>query len=343
MHPAAEGLFYALENSFAGTLAGKKKRVGFLRAELHPRLPATLAGHKLYCGQSFKPDYDKLTAAGFEVSADLKPRTPLDVVVYLPTRSREENRYMVAKGLSMLKAGGVFITAQHNSLGAKHLEKDLTALVPDASTVSKKHCRIMAATAPGEPDPMQVSLYMACGNPEQVAGTNLKALPGLFSWKKPDAGSQMLVDMIEPEDLAGIGADFGAGWGFLTQRALKMSPRIREMHLFEAERRALDIAALNLKKTKAKIFTHWSDVPRADISPQFDFILCNPPQHDISKTDTGLVSRFIEQAAAALRPEGVLWLVSNQHIPAERLLGDFFPEAEEKNHDKQYRVFRAVK
>lgn len=346
MHPAADGLFNALQTAFAPALEGRKKRVGFLRAELHPELLNTLGRHTLRCAQSFKPDYNQLESAGFDVTPLLKPRSPMDVIIYLPTRNREENKYMIAKGLSFLKPGGVFITAQHNTLGAKHLEKDLTAIAPDVTTYSKKHSRMMMAQKPEQTDSMLEEMYLAYGNPEVVAGTKMQALPGLFSWKKPDTGSQMLVDVIDQADLAGHGADFGSGWGFLTARALKMSTRIREVHLFEAEKLALDISAKNLelklKGSKAKIHTHWADVPNHTFERKFDFILCNPPQHTVSSTQTPLVTRFMEKAAECLKPGGCLWLVTNHHIPAEKQLGRLFSEVEELNRDKQYKVFRAA-
>lgn len=345
MHPAADGLFTALQTAFAPVLEGRKKRIGFMRAELHPKLASTFGKHTLRCAQSFKPDYDLLAQAGLEPSPVLKPRSPMDVIIYLATRNREENKYMMAKGLSMLKPGGVFITAQHNTLGAKHLEKDLSAIAPEVSTHSKKHSRIMMAAKPAETESMLEEMYLAYGNPEKVAGTKLLALPGLFSWKKPDTGSQMLVDMIDPADLAGRGADFGAGWGFLSQRALKMSPRVQEMHLYEAEKLALDISAQNMaltkKAQKAKIHAHWADVPNHEIEHKFDFVLCNPPQHNVSSTQAPLAINFIKKAASCLKPNGSLWLVTNHHIPAEKHLNKLFSEVEECNRDKQYKVFRA--
>ena len=352
MHPAADGLFYGLENDFSSYLKGSKKRIGFMRAELHPNLKTILGKKTLYLSQSFKPDFDKLVAAGFKPSPTFKTKSPVDVMIYLPTRNREENKFMLAKSIEGLKEGGVLITAQHNTLGASHLEKDLKALVPNLTTISKKHCRVMAAVKSQAPDDLQLSLYQACGNPEHIQNTSMCASPGVFSWKKPDTGSLMLMDMIEQEDLAGRGADFGAGWGFLSQRALKMSTRIREINLYEAELRALNCAEQNIKsflkklsvkKTIPKVNFHWLDVIHEDFEPQFDFILCNPPQHNLNQTDQSLALRFMEKCAHALKPEGVLWLVTNHHIPAERILTKLFQDVEEKNNDRQFKVFRAIK
>ena len=364
MHPAIDGLMYALQDTFQDTFSaslkdGQKnigpkrigqKNIGFLRAELAPCFMDVLGSHTLYCHQSFKPEYDKLANAGLSVTPTLPETQPLDVVIYLPTRNREENKFMLAKATEWLKEGGVFISAQHNTMGAKQFEKDVRKLLPDVISTSKKHCRLLHAPKTRQPDSKEYNRYLALGMPSPVENTTMHTLPGLFSGKKIDAGSQMLVDVIEQEDLAGRGADFGAGWGFLSQRALKISPRIQEMHLFEAEHQALTCAEANIsnfihhtKHKSAKIFYHWSDISTTSLDPQFDFILCNPPQHNVSNADPTLVSQFIEQCARALKPGGCLWLVTNAHMPAKRMLTSCFAEVELKIRDHQYMVFRAVK
>ena len=343
MHPALDSLFLALEAPFSHILDDGGKRICFLRAELHPAMAEVFAEHTLTCEQPFKPDYNLLARAGLDAHAQLEGAEKVDCVLYLATRNREENSYNLARAISMLKPGGKLVAAQHNKLGAGQLEKDMKALVGNIEVFSKKHARVLLAEKGDNINTDTLNTYLAHGKPFKVQGTGLHTKAGLFSWKKVDHGSQMLVDIIDQEDLHGIGADFGAGWGFLAQRALKMGPRIAELHLFEADKNALDMCMHNLSSTKTKLVPHWADLAHDPIEDQFDFIITNPPQHDITNQSTALPLQLTDRAAKCLKPGGVMWLVTNRQVPVERVLEQHFSKVVDLAEDKHYKIFRVVK
>lgn len=343
MHPALDSLFLALEAPFSHTLDAASQKICCLRAELHPSIPELFEHHTLICEQPFKPDYNLLKRAGLNASPNLENPTNVDVVLYLATRCREENNYNLGRAMSMLKQGGKLIAAQHNTLGAGQLEKDLKALCGDVQVYSKKHARVLLAEKDKTLNKDCLRTYLESGKPFNVPQTPLYTKPGMFSWKKVDIGSQMLADVVEQEDLHGIGADFGAGWGFLAHRILKLSPRIDELHLFEADKNALDMSVQNLKSIKTKLVPHWADLLTDPVETQFDFILSNPPQHTTTVQSTSLPLLMTDIAAKHLKKGGVMWLVTNRQVPVEKVLEKHFSKVVDLAEDKHYKIFRVVK
>lgn len=343
MHPALDSLFLALQAPFNNILEGANLKVCYLRAELHPAMAELFGNHKILCEQPFKPDYNLLEKAGLDATPHIETAPEADVVLYLATRNREENNYNLARAFSMLKPGGKLVAAQHNTLGAGQLEKDLKALCGEVQVFSKKHARVLLAEKGDHLNKDCLRSYMAFGKPYNVPQTPLYTKPGLFSWKQVDLGSQMLADIIEQEDLHGVGADFGSGWGFLAYRALKLSPRISELHLFEADKNALDMSVQNLSSVKTKLVPHWADLVADPITEQFDFILTNPPQHTTTTQSTQLPLQMTDIAAKHLKPGGVMWLVTNRQVPVEKVLSQHFSKVVDLAEDKHYKIFRVVK
>ena len=343
MHPAIDSLFLALEAPFSHILDDDAKQVCFLRAELHPSMAEVLADHTVICEQPFKPDFNLLERAGLDAVPAIENAPKADVVLYLATRNREENSYNLARAMGMLKPGGKLVAAQHNKLGAGQLEKDLKALAGSVEVFSKKHSRVLLVEKHDNINSEVLNDYLTSGKPHKVQQTPLYTKPGLFSWKQVDLGSQMLADVIEQEDLHGVGADFGAGWGFLAHRALKLSPRITELHLYEADKNALDMCMHNLSSIKTKLVPHWADLVQDPIEGQFDFIITNPPQHTITTQSTALPLQMTDIAAKHLKPGGVMWLVTNRQVPVERILEKHFRKVVDLAEDKHYKIFRVVK
>lgn len=300
-------------------------RIAFMRAQFHPAL-LRFKHDDFTCHQTFKPDYDKLADAELTVTADTL-NGEYDMIIYLATRQQAENRANLVRGLSHLADEGVFITVQANDLGAKSLEKDLKALAPVVEVFSKNHCRAMWTYKTPSFDQDLMAKWLAVDAPQIVNGSTLFARPGMFSWQKVDRGSAVLLQCL-PSDLRGNGADFGAGWGYLSHHLLHQDSGIESLAVVEAEKLALDLAESNLKPLASKATIHlvWADLARDTPVSNLDFIIMNPPQHSVNDDDVDLTPAFIRHAHKALKNGGRLYMVASTHLPVEAVLRAHFGE-----------------
>ncbi len=303
-----------------------------------------LRGYELLCEQSFAPDRDALQKAGFKVEAETA-EDGFDAVLVLPGRQRQEARALLTRAVSKAKAGGLVIACAPNTEGAKTMEQDFSALAGSADKLSKNKCRVVWETV--DPDRLNTDLlndWAELDAPRKVLDGTYVSRPGVFAWDRIDPASKLLVDHL-PENLSGRGADLGAGFGYLTRSVFEKAPKVAGMDLYEAEKRALDLAEENLSPFKGKkaMTGIWSDVTKGIEGP-YDFLVSNPPFHQASKADrTDVGQGFIRAAAQGLRSGGIFYLVANRHLPYERTLGDVFDRVEMLADEGGYKVIKAVK
>lgn len=296
----------------------------------------------LRCVQGFKPLFDALQRAGFETTPTLDAEASASCVLLLPPRQRDATRAAMARALRACKPGGVAVMAVPNNEGAKSAEGDAKRLVPLAGNLSKYHCRVFWLR-PDDTNIDQTLLaeWLTLDAPRLLPEGWVSA-PGVFAWDRIDAASRLLAERL-PTDLRGDVADFGAGWGYLAREALAKSPGITGLHLFEADTHALDCARSNLADAPVPVEYHWHDVT-AGVPGQFDAIISNPPFHAHDRTDRPeLGQRFIQSAAAALKPGARLWLVANRHLPYETTLANGFAAVRVHAQRNGYKVIEAVR
>ena len=301
---------------------------------------------QLVCEQSYKPFADELERGGLQVIADasaMEARYPL--VLVLPPRQREEARALFARALSLCAPGGVVVASITNNEGAKSGEADLKQLAGLGGSLTKNHCRVFWSKPLGDAhDVALLSEWNGLDAPRQILDGRFRSRPGVFAWDRIDPASALLAEHL-PADLAGKGADLGAGYGYLSAEVLARSDKVVAVDLYEAEARALDLARHNLAghEASATLAYRWHDVTTG-VPEQYDFIVSNPPFHTQSRADRPDVGRrFIAVAAEALKPGGRLYLVANRHLPYEAVLNASFGRVRVLGERDGFKVIEAIK
>lgn len=340
--PALDSLFLPFSTL---SLSWPQAPVLFLRAREGAAM-RQFPHEQLVCEQSYKPFADELESGGLQVIADASAsgvRYPL--VLVLPPRQREEARALFARAMALCAPGGVVVASITNNEGAKSGEADFRQLAGLGGSLTKNHCRVFwSKPLDGVHDTALLAQWSKLDAPRPILDGRFTSRPGVFAWDRIDPASALLVEHL-PSDLAGKGADLGAGYGYLSAEILLRSDKVVSLDLYEAEARALDLAKCNLAafEDKAALGYRWHDVTTG-LPEQYDFIVSNPPFHTQSRADRPDVGRrFIAVAAESLKPGGRLFLVANRHLPYEAVLNASFGQVRVVGDGDGFKVIEAVK
>jgi len=340
--PPLETLFLPL---LEGHIAWPSRGALFVRARFGSPLQAR-DWPGLVCQQTFQPDAAALERAGLRVlTHDLDGATErYPLLLLLPPRQRDEARALVARALRAVEPGGRIVACASNNEGARSCEADLERIAGPATTLSKNKCRVFWTSRLGSHDMAVAEQSLQLDAPRPIAAGRFVSRPGVFAWDRVDVASELLATHWPP-DLAGRAADLGAGFGYLGVELLERCAGITALDVFEAERRALDLARRNLAafESRASIRYCWHDVT-AGLPDRYDTIVCNPPFHTHARADRPDVGRrFITAAAEALQPGGRLWLVANRHLAYEAALGAGFERVRIVTQQHGYKIVEAAK
>lgn len=333
MDPALHALIHVLGQNPS---FGAEGRVAFLRARAHEDL-ARRFGRRLQCEQDFKPRADALEREGFRLMKELEGAFSL--VMLLPERQKELTLADMSRASQLAEERGIVLVSLPNDWGAKRFEQHLAAVTGGVQTMSKNKCRVFWAVKTPAWDETTLRAWREGASMRRVIDGRFWSRPGLFSWDRIDPGSRLLTVHLPPE-IAGAVADLGVGWGFLSDFLLRNRPEIDTLDIYDADRQALEAAKKNLGlvPTRARIRQHWHDVTQGLGDARFDWIVMNPPFHEMRQPDPNIGLRFIAAAAQALKPHGRLWLAANRHLPYENLMREAFAESSIIVQQEGYKV-----
>lgn len=295
--------------------------------------------------QTFRADYSALSQKNLKCIES--PIGPYQLVLYLPTQFKEENLANFALALSLLTPDGRIVCAQSNQLGARSTEQRLADLTGGINSFSKNKCRGFWASKSSQLNDSLLKEWMSLLSMQPSADREFSAQPGVFSYRAVDAGSKLLTTLL-PTELSGLGADLGSGTGYLSKHVLLNCPNVTLVHLFEAEKLALDASSINLKQIDPKKYNlHWadvpSDVPSSPLVEQLDWVVMNPPFHTGGKQSISLGEVFINRASQLLKKGGQLFMVANENLPYSQALAQHFEKFKVLQKLNGFIVYYAIK
>ncbi len=272
-----------------------------------------------------KTDYDAFSAAGYHCEVRESARYAMAIVI-LP-RAKDQARDLVARAVAV--ADVVVIDGQKTE-GADSMLKECRKRTTVQGSVSKAHGKLFWFSGGDFSDWLAV--------PSQTAEGQFVTHAGVFSADDIDPASKILAEAL-PKKLGRVVVDLGAGWGYLSARCLA-DEYVRNLHLVEADRVALECAKQNVDDARA-VF-HWADATTWSVPEgRVDVVVMNPPFHTGRKAEPSLGVSFIQNAARILAPSGHLWMVANRHLPYEATLQACFVRVEEVAGDNRFKVLHA--
>ena len=278
----------------------------------------------LHVIQGFRPDHDHF-AARYETAPVAEGDYGAALVV-LP-RAKAEARALIAEAMARVSPGGPVAVDGLKTDGIEPLLKACRKRTAVSDPISKAHGKLFVMRAgEGFEDWLP-------GPPEGP----FRTVPGAFSADGPDRGSLLLAANL-PAKLPPHVVDLGAGWGFLSDAALKREG-VSRIDLVEADWASLEAAKANVDDARARF--HWADAARWRPERASDMIVTNPPFHTSRRADPSLGRAFLEAAAAMLSPRGQLWVVANRHLPYETTLAERFGEVSELAGDASFKILVA--
>ena len=231
------------------------------------------------------------------------------VLTHLP-QQKDYARFILAQSLQSLEDNGTLVAMAANDAGGKTIEKWFKELGLQPTNLSKNKCRIVWAQKQ-DVNQDRLDKYLQAGQQQKIkVGENeFVTQAGIYGWNKIDRGSKLLLENIS-NNLNGVGADFGCGYGFLSQSVLNQYPNIEKLYSIDADYNALQCAKENLNSYNDKVTYQWADIT----SPTFnlknlDFIVMNPPFHQGKNTENSIGKNFITKAHQSLRNKGWIYMV----------------------------------
>lgn len=218
-------------------------------------------------------------------------------------------------------------------MGAKSYAKNLSEYGFEiVQKISKSHCVIFELKKSKGAD-FKKDIWFENGQGYTVCA-------GIYGHDKIDQGSALLAKYFTPHLKSPV-ADFGCGYGYLSDKLLEVHPSA-ELFAYDNDKRAVEACATNLdKRHEGRQFeAQWCDL-RTPPTQRFKTIIMNPPFHEGKAQDVGLGHAFIETAARSLKQNGTLLMVANRHLPYEQILKSCFKRLETLEDAKGFKVIKA--
>lgn len=299
-------------------------------AVMHPAIDANLSAlpkERILIVSPLATICAHFEAQGYRVTAKVSELARFTASVVCLTRARAETKALLA--VAMNQTDGIILIDGQKTDGANSILKALRSRVNVGGSISKSHGKVFWCDGGSD------FKDWAVGPALQKCGFWTAA--GVFSADGVDPASALLIEAL-PDSITGRVADLGAGWGYLSAHILTRAAVV-EVHLVEAHNMALQCARHNVLDHRASF--HWVDAIKWAPSNKMDAVVMNPPFHTGRSVDPTLGRSFITASARLLKPQGMLWMVANRHLPYEKTLMAHFSKVVDLGGNARFKVLRA--
>lgn len=233
----------------------------------------------------------------------------------------------------VLEPGGQLLLAGSNALGIVSAVKRLAGQLDQTGIVvaNRARARVVRFKKDAGAGPEADPVASITARVESIRGETtefvLAMAPGVFSARKLDAGSQMLLGALAryvghkpPSRIV----DLGCGGGVLGIGAALLYPEA-EVLLVDADARAIACARANIERLAlgARCRVAWWDAREAPLDHRFVLAISNPPFHHRGpEVDLGPALALFETLTGWLKPGGRALLVANRTLPYEAPLSE---------------------
>ena len=251
-----------------------------------------------------------------------------DIVLLTIPKERSYARLLLIASFLALKVGGQLLLAGPSRTGAKAVINDAKRLFGNGVILGyRSHQRIARCSKEREftgslPDEFQKPGIAPNSRQsfevETKSGSlTLETCPGIFSWEKPDAGTEMLLDHMAVNP-GSVVWDVGCGYGILGLYAaisgadtVLMSDTNTLATTFAKKN-----SRINNLGDKVRVFTadNLSLPDDEDFISKVDLIISNPAFHQGKRVDKTMVNQIITKAPGYLMPGGRLLIVANRFL-----------------------------
>lgn len=283
--------------------------------------------------QTLKPNFTTLEKKGLMVS--LEPPERCGMAIVQAARSRAKTLGIIARAMAIVEPGATIAVDGARRNGIDGFHKACKSALKGVQSETGGHGRLFWFENPAQIPGECRAWIKAAGKSRNRDG--YMTAPGSFSSDGVDPGSRLLASRLN--GLKGKAADLGAGWGYLSDMALRQNPKISRMDLIEADHDALSLAMENVSDQRARFI--WDDV-QSTPEMEYDTVITNPPFHTDGRPNPKAGMGFMQAARRALKPGGRLLLVANRRLPYEVEIKRLFGNSSAISEEMGYKVILAT-
>ncbi|MFO6422711.1 16S rRNA (guanine(1207)-N(2))-methyltransferase RsmC [Motilimonas sp. KMU-193] len=303
----------AIEDTYPIELADKCESVRVFTS-LYPTYCALKHSDRIDCQFSASYQADDINAAHFDV-----------IILYVP-KAKAEVEYLLANLMPHLKLNGMLYLVGENRGGIKSIDKQLAPYASQTTKLdSARRCSLLALEKNQASPDFNLEDWLSHYSIE-IKGEQLEiiSLPGVFSAKELDLGTQVLLEHIAP--LKGNALDIGCGAGVIGSYLLKRNPDL-SLDMTDINALALESTRRTLAANGVTANVFASDV-YSDVSQRYNTLVSNPPFHAGLNTHYGAAEQIINQARQYLKIRGRLIIVANKFLRYEPIFEQTFSHCE---------------